>query len=122
MPFDRVFEECAANYNISKATAGHFWLHFEKYRELPDETMFQCWFKNEVRFTTIAAADINRFIDVACYTWERDEFSEAGTVGTITREIFEGWVENKLCPKDRSICKLQKRKIRKKKKGRIFLL
>ena len=54
--------------------------------------MFRRWFKNEVRFTMIAAADINGFIDVACSTWERDELSEEGAAGTVTREIFEWWV------------------------------
>ena len=35
VPFNRIFEECSTNCNISKATARRFWLHFEKYGELP---------------------------------------------------------------------------------------
>ena len=45
--------------------------------------LFRCWFKNEVRFTVIAASDINSFIDVACSTWERDELSNEGAAGTV---------------------------------------
>ena len=39
VPFDCIFQECAISFNISKATARRFWLHFEKCGEqLPDET------------------------------------------------------------------------------------
>ena len=59
---------------------------------------FRRWFRNEVRFTLIGVADINGFIPCACETYLRDEISDEGAAGTVTREIFEDWVENSLCP------------------------
>lgn len=56
------------------------------------------WFKDCVRFTLIGVADINVFIDIACKTYDRKEISEEGAAGTITREVFENWVEHCLVP------------------------
>ena len=55
------------------------------------------WFKSEVRYTLIGVADVNGFIESACQTYIRDEISDEGAAGTVTREIFEEWVEHKLC-------------------------
>ena len=56
------------------------------------------WFKSEVRYTLIGVADVNGFIESACQTYIRDEISDEGAAGTVTREIFEDWVEKQLCP------------------------
>ena len=56
------------------------------------------WFKNVVRYTVIGVADINGFIVSACNTYIRDEISDEGAAGTVTREVFEDWVEKFLCP------------------------
>ena len=56
------------------------------------------WFKNEVRYTLIAAADVNGFIPSACHTVMRDELSEEGAVGTVDGEYFLYWVKEYLCP------------------------
>ena len=56
------------------------------------------WFKNVVRYTMIGVADINGFIVSACNTYIRDEISDEGVAGTVTREVFEDWVEKFLCP------------------------
>ena len=56
------------------------------------------WFKNTVRYTLIAAADINGFIECACETVDRNELSDEGAAGTVDREYFTRWVKEKLCP------------------------
>ena len=56
------------------------------------------WYRNVVRYTLIAAADIHGFIPSACNTILRDEISEEGAAGTIDAEYFLYWVENYLCP------------------------
>ena len=56
------------------------------------------WYKNCVRYTLIAAADVNGFIECACVTVDRNELSEEGAAGTVDREYFTRWVKEKLCP------------------------
>ena len=56
------------------------------------------WFKSEVRYTMIGVADVNGFIESACGIYKRDEISDEGAAGTVTRDIFEDWVEKMLCP------------------------
>ena len=56
------------------------------------------WFKNEVRYTLMAAADVNGFIPSACHTVMRDELSEEGAAGTVDGEYFLYWVQEYLCP------------------------
>ena len=56
------------------------------------------WFKNSVRFTLIGAADIDGFIDGACQTYLRNNISDEGAAGTVTKQVFENWVEQYLCP------------------------
>ena len=51
-----------------------------------------------VRYTLIAAADINGFIPGAYHTVLRDEVSEEGAAGTVDAEYFLQWVQNYLCP------------------------
>ena len=56
------------------------------------------WFKNTVRYTLIGVADINGFVDGACNTYLRSDISDEGAAGTITKEVFEDWVKDFLCP------------------------
>ena len=56
------------------------------------------WYRYEVRYTLIAAADINGFIEPACLTVDRDEISQEGAAGTVNREFFTMWVKEYLCP------------------------
>lgn len=56
------------------------------------------WYKSVVRYTLIAVADINGFIESACDTVLRDEISNEGAAGTVNREYFVNWVKTKLCP------------------------
>jgi transposase len=56
------------------------------------------WYKKCVRYTMIAAADINGFIECACQTVDRNELSEEGAAGTVDREYFNRYVKEKLCP------------------------
>jgi len=56
------------------------------------------WYKNVVRYTLIAAADINGFIACACETVDRNEISNEGAAGTVDMAYFVGWVKEKLCP------------------------
>jgi len=56
------------------------------------------WYRSVVRYTLIAAADINGFIESACDTVLRDEISDEGAAGTVDREYFVNWVRTKLCP------------------------
>ena len=56
------------------------------------------WYRYEVRYTLIAAADINGFIIPACVTVDRDEISQEGAAGTVNREFFVHWVKEYLCP------------------------
>ena len=46
----------------------------------------------------IDVADVNGFIPSACKTFLRDEISEEGAAGTVTRDVFEEWVKECLCP------------------------
>ena len=46
----------------------------------------------------IGVADINGFIDIACNTYLRNDFSDEGASNTVTTELFEIWVEQYLCP------------------------
>ena len=56
------------------------------------------WFKTIARCAMIGVADANGFIDSACETYIRQDLSDEGAAGRVTREIFEQWVEEKLCP------------------------
>ena len=56
------------------------------------------WFKTIARYTMIGVADVNGFIDVACATYLRQDISDEGTTGMVTKEVFEEWVEEHLCP------------------------
>ena len=56
------------------------------------------WFQSVVRYTLIAAADINGFIVSACHTVLRDTISEEGAAGTVDGDYFLYWVKNYLCP------------------------
>jgi len=57
------------------------------------------WYKNIVRYTLIAVADIlKRFIDCACKTVHRNEISNEGAAGTVDMAYFARWVKEKLCP------------------------
>ena len=56
------------------------------------------WYRYEVRYTLIAAADINGFIEPACLTVDRDEISQEGAAGTVNREFYTMWVKEYLCP------------------------
>ena len=56
------------------------------------------WFKNEVRYTMIAALDINGFIESSIDCVQRTEISSEGASGTVDASYFEGWVKNNLCP------------------------
>ena len=56
------------------------------------------WYRNVVRYTMIAAADINGFIPAACHTVLCDELSDEGAAGTVDAEYFLYWVKEYLCP------------------------
>ena len=56
------------------------------------------WFKNTIRYTMIAALDINGFIPSTIETVRRDEISSEGAAGTVDATHFEKWVEHYLCP------------------------
>jgi transposase len=56
------------------------------------------WFRMTARYTLIAAADINGFIEPCCETVDRNEISAEGAAGTVDREYFTNWVKEKLCP------------------------
>jgi transposase len=58
----------------------------------------QEWYRYNVRYTLLAAADVNGFIPCACHTVLRDHISEEGAAGTVDTEYFEYWVETYLCP------------------------
>ena len=51
-----------------------------------------------MRYTLIAAMDINGFIPTTLDIVRRDEISEEGAAGTVDSAYFEGWVENFLVP------------------------
>ena len=57
------------------------------------------WFRSCVRYTMIAAADINGFIPFCCHLVERKETSDEGAAGTVDGDYFLWWVKNFLCPK-----------------------
>ena len=56
------------------------------------------WFKNEVRYTLMTAADVNGCIPSACHTVMQDELSEEGAACTVDGEYFLYWVREYLCP------------------------
>ena len=56
------------------------------------------WFDNVVRYTLIAAADINRFIPAICHIVRRDELSDERAAGTFDAGYFLYWVAEYLCP------------------------
>lgn len=56
------------------------------------------WFRNCIRYTLIAAANINGFIPSACHIVERDVISEEGAAGTVDKDYFLYWVRKYLCP------------------------
>jgi len=81
------------------------------------ETILTEWYKCSVRYTLIAAADINGFIECACDTLRRDVIDHndtntrkamtnllevdqpsTGASGTVDGEYFVQWVRKKLCP------------------------
>jgi len=51
-----------------------------------------------VRYTLIAAANINGFIPSACHTVLRDQISEEGAAGTVDSDYFLYWVKKYLFP------------------------
>lgn len=55
------------------------------------------WYESCIRYTLIAAADINGFIPCACHTVVRDEISDEGAAGTVDGDYFLYWVKNYLC-------------------------
>jgi len=56
------------------------------------------WFHNTVRYTMIAALDINGFIPSSIELVRRDQISSEGAAGTVDADYFETWVEHHLCP------------------------
>jgi len=56
------------------------------------------WYQSVIRYTLIAAADINGFIPAACHTVVRDETSDEGAAGTVDSDYFLKWVKDYLCP------------------------
>lgn len=56
------------------------------------------WFYNHVRYTMIAAMNIDGFIDHTIELVKLDEISSEGAAGTVDAERFESCVENYLCP------------------------
>ena len=56
------------------------------------------WFRMNVRYSLIAAMDINGFIPTTLDIVRRDEISEEGAAGTVDSAYFEGWVETCLVP------------------------
>ena len=63
-----------------------------------DGVVLNEWFESCVRYTVIAAADINGFIPAACHTVVRDEILDEGAAGTVNGEYFLYWIKNYLCP------------------------
>ena len=57
------------------------------------------WFRSNVRYTLIAAMDIDGFIPSTLEIVRRDELSNEGAAGTIDSTHFESWVEHFLLPK-----------------------
>ena len=57
------------------------------------------WFRVNIRYTLIAAMDIDGFIPSTLEIVRRDEISDEGAAGTIDSTHFESWVENYLVPK-----------------------
>ena len=67
------------------------------------------WFKNSVRYTMIAAMDINGFITSSIDCVKRGESEE--DQNTVDSSYFESWVENFLCPTLGSYAKGEPRSI-----------
>ena len=57
------------------------------------------WFRSNIRYTLIAAMDIDGFIPSTLEIVRRDELSDEGAAGTIDSTHFESWVEHFLLPK-----------------------
>ena len=60
--------------------------------------VLNAWYRYEVRYTLIGAADINGFVKAACLTVDRDEISTEGAAGTVNKAFFLHWVKEYLCP------------------------
>lgn len=60
---------------------------------------YRDWFRQTVRYTLIAAADIGGFIPSACHCVLRDHISNEGAAGTVDQKYFLYWVKEYLCPK-----------------------
>jgi len=56
------------------------------------------WFRNEVRYTMIAALNLDGFVDSTIELVRRDEISNEGAAGTVDSEHFQNWVKDHLCP------------------------
>jgi len=56
------------------------------------------WHLNSVRYTLMAAGDVNGFKPCACHTVLRDEISDKSEAGTVDGEYFLSWVKEFLCP------------------------
>ena len=56
------------------------------------------WFRSNIRYTLIAAMDIDGFIPSTLEIVRRDEISDEGAAGTVDSTHFEQWIENHLLP------------------------
>ena len=56
------------------------------------------WFRQNVRYTLIAALDLDGFIPSTLEIVRRDEASNEGAAGTVDSLHFEEWIENYLLP------------------------
>ena len=56
------------------------------------------WYENVIRYTLLAAADVNGFIPSACHTVQRDDISDESAAGTVDADYFLYWVKTYLCP------------------------
>jgi len=55
------------------------------------------WFKNTVRYTMLAALNMDGFVQSSIEIVRRDEVSDEGAAGTVDKEHFESWVRDYLC-------------------------
>ena len=56
------------------------------------------WFRNDVRYSMIVAADIDGFVDGTTRLYRRDDLSSDGASGTVGEVEFVDWVKNSLVP------------------------